>query len=37
MDKRGVVGYLERFMELIVSRGAARGAWRGDVSDGEVT
>jgi uncharacterized membrane protein len=37
IDKRRVEGDLERFKELIESRGTASGGWRGDVSDGDVT
>jgi len=34
LDQRRVRGDLERFKELIVSRGAESGAWRGEVSAG---
>ncbi len=34
LDKRRVRGDLERFKELIESRGAETGAWRGEVSAG---
>ena len=36
VDRR-VKGDLERFKELIESRGAETGAWRGEVREGEVT
>jgi uncharacterized membrane protein len=35
VDKRRVNGDLQRFKELIESRGAASGAWRGEVSGGK--
>jgi uncharacterized membrane protein len=35
LDSRRVHGDLERFKELIESRGAESGAWRGEVSAGE--
>ena len=35
-DDRRVKGDLERFKELIESRGAETGAWRGEVEKGEV-
>jgi uncharacterized membrane protein len=34
LDERRVRGDLERFKELIEGRGAATGAWRGEVSEG---
>jgi hypothetical protein len=34
LDERRVHGDLERFKELIESRGAESGAWRGEVSAG---
>ena len=34
LDQRRVRGDLERFKELIESRGAESGAWRGEVSAG---
>jgi uncharacterized membrane protein len=34
LDKRRVRGDLERFKEMIESRGAESGAWRGEVSAG---
>jgi uncharacterized membrane protein len=34
MDSRRVKGDLERFKELVESRGAATGAWRGEVEGG---
>jgi uncharacterized membrane protein len=34
LDQRRVRGDLERFKELVESRGAATGAWRGEVSAG---
>jgi hypothetical protein len=34
LDKRRVRGDLERFKELIETRGAESGAWRGEVSAG---
>jgi uncharacterized membrane protein len=37
VDDRRVKGDLERFKELIESRGAETGAWRGEVRQGEVT
>jgi uncharacterized membrane protein len=37
VDDRRVKGDLERFKELIESRGAETGAWRGEVREGEVT
>ena len=37
LDQRRVHGDLERFKELIESRGAETGAWRGDVSAGKAT
>jgi uncharacterized membrane protein len=36
-DDRRVKGDLNRFKELIESRGAESGAWRGEVKKGEVT
>src|SRR4029078_8923201 len=36
-DSRRVKGDLERFKELIESRQAETGAWRGEVRQGEVT
>ena len=36
MDKRGVESDLERFKEVVESRGAETGAWRGEVREGEV-
>ena len=36
-DDRRVRGDLERFKELIESRGVETGAWRGEVHKGEVT
>jgi uncharacterized membrane protein len=36
LDARRVRGDLERFKELIESRGAETGAWRGDVSAGQM-
>ena len=35
LDERRVSGDLERFKELIESRGAESGAWRGEVSAGQ--
>jgi uncharacterized membrane protein len=35
LDERRVRGDLERFKELIESRGAETGAWRGEISAGE--
>ncbi|MBA3365883.1 MAG: cyclase, partial [Actinobacteria bacterium] len=35
-DDRRVKGDLERFKELIESRGSESGAWRGEVKQGEV-
>jgi uncharacterized membrane protein len=37
LDQRRVRGDLERFKELIESRGAESGAWRGEVSAGTTT
>jgi uncharacterized membrane protein len=37
MDDRRVKGDLERFEELIESRGSESGAWRGEVRSGERT
>jgi uncharacterized membrane protein len=37
LDERRVKGDLERFKELIESRGQETGAWRGEVRQGEVT
>ena len=37
IDKRRVEGDLERFKELVESRGTASDAWRGEISDGETT
>ena len=37
LDERRVKGDLERFKELIESRGSETGAWRGEVRQGEVT
>jgi uncharacterized membrane protein len=37
LDARRVRGDLERFKELIESRGAESGAWRGEVSAGQTT
>jgi hypothetical protein len=34
LDERRVRGDLQRFKELIESRGAERGAWRAEVSAG---
>jgi uncharacterized membrane protein len=34
---RRVQGDLERFKELVESRGTASDAWRGEISDGETT
>jgi hypothetical protein len=34
LDQRRVRGDLERFKELVESRGAESGAWRGEVSAG---
>ena len=34
LDQRRVRGDLERFKDLIESRGAESGAWRGEVSAG---
>ena len=36
-DDRRVKGDLERFKELIESRGMESGAWRGEVREGDVT
>ena len=36
LDERRVEGDLERFKELIESRGTESGAWRGEVRQGEV-
>ncbi len=36
-DDRRVKGDLERFKELIESRGIESGAWRGEVREGDVT
>ena len=35
MDSRRVKGELERFKELVESRGVESGAWRGEVREGE--
>jgi uncharacterized membrane protein len=35
MDSRRVKGDLERFKELVESRGVESGAWRGEVHEGE--
>jgi hypothetical protein len=35
LDARRVRGDLERFKELIESRGHESGAWRGEVSEGK--
>jgi uncharacterized membrane protein len=35
MDSRQVKGDLERFKELVESRGVESGAWRGEVHEGE--
>jgi uncharacterized membrane protein len=37
VDERGVHANLERFKELVESRGDETGAWRGEVREGEVT
>jgi uncharacterized membrane protein len=37
LDERRVKGDLERFKELMESRGGETGAWRGEVQRGEVT
>lgn len=37
IDKRRVRGDLERFKELIESRGVASGAWRGEIEGGKTT
>ena len=37
VDDRGVKADLKRFKELVESRGAETGAWRGEVSGGDVT
>jgi uncharacterized membrane protein len=37
IDDRRVKGDLERFKELVESRGVETGAWRGRVREGEVT
>ena len=37
VDDRGVKADLERFKELVESRGRETGAWRGEVREGEVT
>ena len=37
LDDRGVKADLKRFKELVESRGAETGAWRGEVRGGEVT
>jgi uncharacterized membrane protein len=37
VDERGVKTDLERFKELVESRGGETGAWRGEVRGGEVT
>ena len=37
VDDRGVKADLNRFKELVESRGAPTGAWRGEVREGEVT
>jgi uncharacterized membrane protein len=37
LDNRRVRGDLERFKELIEGRGAASGAWRGEIKGGEKT
>jgi hypothetical protein len=34
-DSRRVKGDLERFKELVESRGAETGAWRGEVRQGD--
>jgi hypothetical protein len=34
-DSRRVKGDLERFKELVESRGAETGAWRGEVEQGQ--
>ena len=36
VDDRGVRSDLERFKELVESRGTETGAWRGEVREGEV-
>ena len=36
LDDRRVKGDLERFKELIESRGTETGAWRGEVRGGDV-
>jgi hypothetical protein len=35
LDQRRVRGDLDRFKELIESRGAETGAWRGEISAGQ--
>ena len=37
LDRRRVRGDLERFRELIESRGSESGAWRGEIDDGGTT
>ena len=37
VDDRGVRADLERFKQLVESRGSETGAWRGEVRGGEVT
>ncbi|MBA2476353.1 MAG: SRPBCC family protein [Actinobacteria bacterium] len=37
VDDRGVKSDLERFKELVESRGSETGAWRGEVREGDVT
>ena len=37
LDERRVNGDLERFKELLESRGAESGAWRGEIRQGDVT
>ena len=37
VDDRGVKSDLERFKELVESRGSETGAWRGEVREGEET
>ncbi|TML73159.1 MAG: SRPBCC family protein [Actinobacteria bacterium] len=37
LDSRRVRGDLERFKELVESRGAESGGWRGEIKEGDVT
>ncbi len=37
VDDRGVKSDLNRFKELVESRGVPTGAWRGEVREGEIT